>query len=195
MDGAQRGNVVRTYIGERKTRRDRPGRALEDGYPYTFDMITNFGVYKDLMRHRMNSQQRQLFTTSLGFYYAPELEKIGAVDKVKECVEKSHKLFEQMEKENPLLAQYAVLHGSYVRWTMAFNDREAMHLLELRSTPQGHPNYRQAAQKMHKLISERSKWHGAMMQFVDHNDYYWSRADSEAKQRVNEAKLDEKFKI
>jgi thymidylate synthase ThyX len=190
----QRKSIARTYLNNRQTRRDRPGRALEDGYPYTFDLITNFGVYKDLQRHRMNSQQRQLFTTKLGFYYAPELAEIKAMDKVRECVEKSDKLFGAMEKHNPLLAQYAVLHGSYVRWSIAFNDREAMHLLELRSTPQGHPNYRQAAQKMHKLIAERSKWRSEMMQFVDHNDYYWSRADSEAKQRVKEAGLDEKFK-
>jgi len=190
----KRESVAKTYLGNRQTRRDRPGRALEDGYPYTFDLITNFGVYKDLQRHRMNTQQRQLFTTKLGFYYTPELEQINALDKVKECVEKSDKLFDATEKENPLLAQYAVLHGSYIRWSIGFNDREAMHLLELRSTPQGHPNYRLAAQKMHKLITERSKWRGEMMQFVDHNDYYWSRADSEAKQRVNEAKLDEKFK-
>jgi thymidylate synthase ThyX len=190
----KRETIAKIYLGDRQTRRDRPGRALEDGYPYTFDLITNFGVYKDLQRHRMNTQQRQLFTTKLGFYYAPELEQIKALDKVRECVKRSGELFDAMEKENPLLAQYAVLHGSYIRWSVGFNDREAMHLLELRSTPQGHPNYRQAAQKMHKLICERSKWRGAMMQFVDHNDYYWSRADSEAKQRVNEAKLDEKFK-
>jgi thymidylate synthase ThyX len=194
MDETARHNIAHTYIGDRKSRRDRPGRALESGYPYTFDMITNFGVYKDLQRHRMNTQTRQLFSTKLGFYYAPELEKIqGAMDKVKACVDKADSLFDAMAKENPLLAQYAPLHGHYVRWSMAFNDREAMHMLELRSTPQGHPNYRLAAQQMHKLIAERNQWRADAMKFVDHNDYYWSRADSEAKQRVKEAKLDEKL--
>jgi thymidylate synthase ThyX len=194
LDAAAREKIVRTYSGARKTRRDRPHRALEDGYPYTFDMITNFGVYKDLQRHRMNTQQRQLFTTGLGFYMAPELQEIGVEDKINECLAKAEALYEVMAKENPVLAQYAVLHGHYIRWTMGFNDREAMHLLELRSTPQGHPNYRQAAQKMHQLITERSKWRGELMEFVDHNEYYWSRADSEAKQRVKESKLDEKLK-
>jgi thymidylate synthase ThyX len=194
MDGKARSNIAHTYIGERKTRRDRPGRALEDGYPYTFDMVTNFGVYKDLMRHRMNTQSRQLFTTKLGFDYSPELEAIGAMDQVKKAVEKADSLYDAMVAHNPLLAQYAALHGHYVRWSMAFNDREAMHMLELRSTPQGHPNYRLAAQEMHKLIESRNKKKNGLMKFVDHNDYYWSRADSEAKQRVKEAKLDEKFK-
>lgn len=193
FDQEKRDNIIKTYVGERKTRRDRPGRALEDGYPYTFDMITNFGVYKDLQRHRMNTQQRQLFTTKIGFFFPPEIEQINATDKFKACVEKADKLFDAMVAENPLLAQYAALHGHYIRWSMGFNDREAMHLLELRSTPQGHPNYRLAAQKMHKLITERSKWRAEMMNFVDYNEYYWSRADSEAKQRVKEAELDKKF--
>lgn len=193
LDDEGRKKIIQTYSGSRKTRRDRPWRALEDGYPYTFDMITNFGVYKDLQRHRMNTQQRQLFTTELGFYLAPELKEIGVEAKIKICVAKAQALYSVMAKENPILAQYAVLHGHYIRWTMGFNDREAMHLLELRSTPQGHPNYREAAQKMHNLIMERSKWRGELMQFVDHNDYYWSRADSEAKQRVKEAKLEKKL--
>ncbi len=193
MDEQGRHNIAHTYIGERQTRRDRPGRALENGYPYTFDMITNFGVYKDLQRHRMNTQSRQLFSTKLGFYFAPELEAINAMDKVKACVDRADALFDAMVKENPLLAQYAPLHGHYVRWSLGFNDREAMHMLELRSTPQGHPNYRLAAQKMHTLIAERNQWRADAMKFVDHNDYYWSRADSEARQRVKEARLDEKL--
>lgn len=194
MDAAERHRLVTAYIGRRETRRDRPGRALEDGYPYTFDLITNFGVYKDLQRHRMNTQQRQLFTTTLGFYCAPELSEIKAEGKVRECVERSGELYEAMVKENPLLAQYAVLHGHYVRWTMGFNDREAMHLTELRSTPQGHPNYRLIAQMMHRAIAERSPWRAEAMRFVDYGEYYWSRADSEAKQRVKEAELDRRFK-
>ncbi len=185
--------VVNTYVHDRANRRNRPGRALESGYPYYFDLVTNWGVYKDLMRHRMNSQQRQLFTTKLGFYMPEELVKAGFEEKVRACVEKSNQLFDAIHKIDPMLAQYAVLHGHYVRWSIAFNDREAMHLLELRSTPQGHPNYRQAAQAMHKLIAQRSKWRADMMKHVDHNDYYWSRADSEAKQRVKERELDEKY--
>lgn len=193
MDAAARQEVIDAYVGKRENRRDRPGRALETGYPYNFDLVTNWGVYKDLMRHRINSQQRQLFTTKIGFYMPEELVVAGFEEKAKACIEKSNALFEVMVKYDPIMAQYAVLHGHYVRWSMSLNDRAAMHLLELRSTPQGHPNYRLAAQAMHKLISERSPWRGAMMNFVDHNDYYWSRADSEARQRFKERELDEKF--
>jgi len=188
-----RQEIARTYLGERKTRRDRPGRALEEGYPYTFEMVTNWGVYKDLMRHRMNTQQRQLFTTELGFDMPEELKLAGFEEQAKQCVSKSRKLFKLIAAENPLLAQYAVLHGNFVRWTMGLNDRAAMHLIELRTTPQGHPQYRKVGQMMHQEIAKVSKWRAEAMKFVDYNDYYWSRADSEAKQRVKEAELDKKY--
>jgi hypothetical protein len=189
-----RQKIKDTYIGSRKTRRDRPGRALEAGYPFVFDNLINFGVYKDLQRHRMNTQSRQLFTTKLGFDFQPELDAIGAREQVMKCVALADKLYDAMVAVNPFLAQYAALHGHFIRWSIGMNDREAMHLIELRTTPQGHPNYRKAGQAMHKLISTRSKWRGELISFADHNDYYWSRADSEAKQRVKEAQLEIKQK-
>lgn len=189
----ERMEIVNAYVGKRETRRDRPGRGLETGYEYNFDLVTNWGVYKDLMRHRINSQQRQLFTTQIGFFMPEEIVSAGFKDRVEECARMAAELYEAISKKDKMLAQYSVLHGHYVRWSMSFNDREAMHLLELRSTPQGHPNYRTIAQKMHKLIKERSLWRSGIMKFVDHNDYYWSRADSEAKQRVKESQLDLKY--
>ena len=141
----------------------------------------------------MNTQQRQMFTTKIGFQMPQEIIQAGVEDKIKICIEKSDKLFDAMLKTAPLAAQYATLHGHYIRWSIAFNDREAMHMLELRSTPQGHPQYRLAAQEMHKLIAKRSQWRADMMKFVDYENYYWSRADSEAKQRVKEAELDKKY--
>lgn len=190
FDDSIKQKIWNTYLGNRDNRRNRPGRALENGYPYTFDLITNFGVYKDLERHRMNTQQRQMFTTKLGWDIPDEIKQIQAEEKWEACFKKSDELFDVMANESPLLAQYAVLHGHYVRWLLGINDRAIMHLLELRSTPQGHPQYRAASQEIHKLIMERDKRRGEAMSHVDYGDYYWSRADSEAKQRAKEAKLD-----
>src|SRR5258708_7870611 len=92
MSSDQRQNIIKTYVGNRQNRRNRPGRALENGYPYNFDCVINFGVYKDLQRHRMNTQQRQLFTTKIGFYIPEELVKVGVEDKIKACIEKSDAL-------------------------------------------------------------------------------------------------------
>lgn len=184
--------IRETYIGDRKTRRDRPGRALEAGYRYTYDLVTDFGTYKDLERHRMMTQSRQRFTPTLGFNMPEDLVRAGFEDKAKACVAKAVALYEALAPEFPEAASYATLHGSRVRWTMGINDRALMHMIELRTTPQGHPSYRRVCAMMHDAVSARSAWRGAAMKFADHGEYFWSRADSEAKQRVKEAALETK---
>lgn len=190
MTHDERREVVTTYVGERGQRRNRPGRALESGYPYTFDCLTDFGTYKDLMRHRMTTQMRQKFSPQHGFVMPPDLEKAGFADKALECHEKTVELYELLVEDFPEQASYAALHGSKVRWLMGMNDREAMHLIELRTTPQGHASYRKVGQLMHDAIRERSEWRGDMIEFADHNDYQWARGDAEARQRVKERALE-----
>lgn len=189
----QREKLVAAYVGERATRRDRPGRAFEAGYAYTFDLRTDFGTYKDLMRHRMNTQLRQKFSPLLGFIVPPDLEAAGFADRARECAARAAALYERLLPDLPAQAAYATLHGSEVRWVLAMNDREASHLIELRTTPQGHPSYRKVCQVMHRLIAERSPWRAAVIKFADHHDYFWSRADSEAKQRAKERALDNRL--
>jgi thymidylate synthase ThyX len=188
-------NLLDVAIGNRKTRRDRPGRGFEDGYPLTFDLATNWGVYKDLQRHRMNTQQRQLFTTKIGFDMPEHLKTAGLEERAAECVLRADTLFDAMEKHDPVLAQYAVLHGNFTRWMIGMNAREAFHLLELRTTPQGHAQYRLVAQMMHDEVMKKYPWLGTAMNFVDHNSYESARGDAEAHQRVKERKLDEKLGI
>jgi len=184
--------IRQTYLGDRKTRRDRPGRALEGGYPYTFDLVTDFGTYKDLERHRMMTQQRQVFTPTLGFNMPEDLVRAGYADKAKACVEKAVALYERLRVRFPEAASYATLHGSRVRWTLGINDRALMHMIELRTTPQGHPSYRRICAMMHDAVTARSAWRGAAMRFADHGTYESARGDSEARQRVKEAALEKK---
>ncbi len=188
-----RQEIIAAYLGDRKTRRDRPGRALESGYPYTFDLVADYGTYKDLQRHRMLTQSRQAFTPELGFRVPEDLVRAGFEARARECAEKSLALYRLLEKDLPSgIASYAVLHGAEVRWCIGINDRALMHMIELRTTPQGHPSYRRLCQQMHKAVAARSAWRGEAMKFADHGDYFWSRADSEAKQRVKEAALEAK---
>src|SRR5690606_28066968 len=138
----RRKGIVEAYVGDRVTRRDRPGRAFEAGYPYTFDMVTDFGTYKDLERHRMTTQLRQKFSPELGFAMPEDLIEAGYADRVQECHDLALALYRRMLPDLPEEASYATLHGSKVRWVIGFNDREAHHLIELRTTPQGHASYR-----------------------------------------------------
>ncbi len=193
LDKTVRDNVKSTYIGARETRRDRPGRALEAGYRYTFDLCADFGTYKDLMRHRMTTQLRQCFTPYLGMIVPVDLEDAGLKEKVLACHDKVLALYQKIESELGEVASYVVLHGHRVRWIMGMNDREAMHLLELRTTKQGHPQYRKLCQQMHAEIKKADPWRASIMNFVDQNSYDSARGDSEARQRVKEKMLEEKF--
>ena len=179
--------IVETYCQHkniRGNRRNKPGRALEFGYPITFDLIGDFGIYRDLQRHRMLTQQRQLLNPYLGYNIPKELIEMGFSQSVKNCVEKSEKLYQILRDAcGPEVAQYAVLNIFNIRWYMSMNYREAFHLMELRTIPQGHPSYRRLVQEMHDKLLEKDPFIVQLMEFVDHNDYFWSRAESESAQR------------
>lgn len=195
MAKENRARIIAAYIGERATRRDRPGRALEAGYPYTFDLTTDFGTYKDLERHRMCTQSRQKFSPLLGFTMPQDLALAGFTGKVNACVQRAAALYKRLLPDFTEQASYATLHGSLVRWCLGINDRALMHLVELRTQPAGHPSYRKVCQQMHKAVSARSAWRGAAMKFADHGDYFWTRADQEARQRIKEAALENKKQV
>ncbi len=181
-------DIRTTYVGARRTRRDKPGRALEYGYPLTFDLMGDFGIFRDMHRMRMMQQLREFFTTRYGFVDNADITEAGFGDALKRVYDISQNLFEDVVQDvGPEIAQNVVVFGAKQRFMMAMNDREAMHTLEIRTIPQGHPSYRTLAQGMHKAIkTQRPSWHADMMKFVDYNDYYWSRAESEARQRQKE---------
>ncbi|MDZ4216773.1 MAG: FAD-dependent thymidylate synthase, partial [Candidatus Gracilibacteria bacterium] len=190
----ERYEILESYVGDRKQRRHRPDRGLEAGYPITFDLVCDFGSYRDLQRHRMLTQQRQLITPRIGFDMPQDILKAGLGGKIDEAKQICESLYNSIREDlGAVVAQYPVLFGYHIRWTMGMNLRAAEHMIELRTTPQGHPNYRKVCQLMAKAILERYPWASEIMKFTDYNDYTWSRADSEARQRVKEKKLDEKY--
>lgn len=190
MDDGSKRRVINAYVGRRQTRRDRPGRALEAGYPYTFDLCTDFGTYKDLERHRMSTQLRQRFTPTIGFAMPADIVTAGFEGRVQACVDRAQLLYQRLTHELPEAASYATLHGSKVRWTLGMNDRALMHMIELRTQPAGHISYREICQAMHKLVAARSPWRAEAMRFADHDSYESARGDSEARQRVKEMALE-----
>jgi thymidylate synthase ThyX len=185
--------IIETYCQHknvRGNRRNKPGRALEFGYPIIFDLVGNFGIYRDLQRHRMLTQERQLLNPHLGYSIPEELREAGFSDQVEACVEKSKEICQLLHSVcGPEVAQYAVLFIFNIRWYMGMNYREAFHLMELRTIPQGHPSYRHLVQEMHRKLLKKDPSIASLMEFVDYNDYFWSRAESESAQRRKESQL------
>jgi thymidylate synthase ThyX len=163
--------VVRAYCGERSNRRHKPGRALERT-AYRFDILSDYGAFRDLQRHRLLTIEWQQLTPHHGFVRPPSVVDAGVMDRYDEAMERSATLYELLAPEFPVQASYAVALAYRIRYVMQMNAREAMHLIELRSGPQGHSSYRTVAQDMHHLIAEEAGHRAIaeMMRFVDHRD-------------------------
>ncbi|MBI4936196.1 MAG: FAD-dependent thymidylate synthase [Actinobacteria bacterium] len=147
--------LLKAYIGDRENRRHKPGRAFER-VDYRFDVLSDYGAFRDLQRHRMLTIEWQQLTPNHG-YVRPELvEDAGVADVFDDAMARSASLYDSLKDEFPQQAQYAVSMAYRMRYTMQFNAREAMHMLELRSSPQGHPSYRRVALEMHRLIAEQA---------------------------------------
>jgi len=158
--------IIETYVKHRQGRWHKVGKSLETIY-YTFEIMADFGAYKDLQRHRMLTLDRQLFTTEYGYEIPEDIKGAGKEKEYSETLDNAHKLYEKVKVKYPIEAQYIVGHGNLIRWKMKMNLREAFHLCELRSSPQGHPSYRQIAQEIYKLLNEVNPVVGQNMKFVN----------------------------
>jgi len=187
LSDEEKDRCYRACYGTRKTRRDRPERCIEWGYPHRFELVTEWAVYKDLMRHRMGTALIQPLVPCHGFEMPPECEPAGVGKMATDTVKAAEQLFRELPED---FREYAFLHGHKMRWVLGMNDRALMHMLELRTTPQGHPNYRRVSQKIHAKMADAFPKRAAEMCFVNHEPVFWSRADSEARQRDKEDVLE-----
>jgi len=165
----ERLEVIRAYVGDRTNRRHKPGRALERT-DYRFDVVSDYGAFRDLQRHRMATVEWQELTPRHGYTRPPSIDDAGFAGRFDEAMGLSQSLWEALSEQFPERAAYAVSLAYRVRYVMQFNAREAMHLIELRTSIQGHPSYRAVGQEMHRLIEQQAGHRAvaAMMTFVDH---------------------------
>jgi thymidylate synthase ThyX len=173
--------VVRAYSGSRTNRRHKPGRALERA-GYRFDIVSDYGAFRDLQRHRLLTIEWQDLTTRHGYTTPDAVDDAGAGERYHASMARSAGLHDALHEQfGPTQAAYAVALGYRVRYILQLNIREAMHLVELRSSPQGHPEYRRVAQEMHRLIAEGAGHHviAELMSFVDYGTYELERLESE----------------
>jgi hypothetical protein len=190
MTESERADVLRAYVGDRKNRRHKPGRAFERA-SYRFDVLCDYGAFRDLQRHRLLTIDWQALTPQHGFELPEDVEAAGASADWERVMNASADLHESLVTEGLGDAgQYAVAMAYRIRFFMDMNAREAMHLIELRSTPQGHPVYRRVAQRMHALIEERHPAIGAAMSFADHSSVALERLEAERRTEARRKALD-----
>ncbi|WP_411853378.1 FAD-dependent thymidylate synthase [Roseiflexus sp.] len=178
MCADERAGVIRAYAGRRESRFHRPGRAFEEAR-YTFDLLADIGAYRDLQRHRMLTQERQRFGVHHGYVVPPEIDAYGVGSPFRTALDQAGVCVAAIAADLPDESQYAVPFAYRVRWRVTLNLREAYHLCELRSAPQGHPGYRQIAQEMYRRIAAVHPVLAEGMRFVDMSDYALERLDAE----------------
>ena len=189
MSQDERRQILQEHFTMRRHRRDKPGRAFENVY-YTFDIIGNLGLYRDLHRHRILTQERQDFTTVHGYDTPPEIEEAGFKTEFDDCMNQAATLYESMNKDLPSEAQYVVPFAYKVRWYMKMNLREAVHMCELRTMPQGHPDYRFICQEMWRRIAEVHPTLAECGKFIDWKKYRLGRLQSEIRTEFKKSGLE-----
>ena len=177
----ERVELLRAYVGQRSNRRHKPGRAFERTQ-YRFDVLADYGAFRDLQRHRLLTLEWQPLSTEHGYTEPAAIEEAGALDDWRAVMDRSAALDASLHGRGlDRAAPYAVAMAYRVRFYMDMNAREAMHLIELRTAPQGHPSYRRVCQQMHKAIADVAG-HRAIadaMQFADHSTVELERLQAE----------------
>ena len=164
-------NAFRTYIGQRLNRRHKPGRAIENSM-YVWELVCDYGIFRDLQRHRMvNDLQWQELTPRYGYEVPEIIEEANLSHLFEKCFDLSYQLYSKMQAAGfEVEAQYATLLGHRMRWKISYNAREAFHLHELRTAPQGHPGYRKLVKKMHDKVADIHPLLAESMIFVNQDE-------------------------
>ncbi len=173
--------VLRAYVGTRANRRHKPGRAFERT-TYRFDVLSDYGAFRDLQRHRLLTMEWQPLGARHGYVEPDAIEAAGAHKDWTDVMEASAELHDSLHAAGlSAVAPYAVSMAYRIRYYMEMNAREAMHLIELRTAPQGHPAYRRICQAMHTLIAEQAghRLIADAMSYADHSEVELERLKAE----------------
>ena len=176
--------VLEQYLSGRTARWQKVGRAFENSY-LRFEIVMNIGAYRDLHRHRMMTQERQRFSCHHGYDVPPEIKEPGLLPQFTEALTSVRGLFAKLETEDPELAQYVVPLAYRMRFWEWQNFRQLFWEAELRTTSQGHPDYRFIEQEKYRLAKEKFPLIAEYM-LVDTKEYAFARRGTEEKIAVKE---------
>ncbi len=186
LPDSEKTRLIEETVALRNHRRHKPERGFEMPF-YTFDILGDYGMYRDLQRHRMLTQERQPLTTRFGYDTPYEIEDAGLGAEYHETMARSAEAFETIAKDFPYEAQYVVPMSYNIRWYVHINLRALIWLTEIRSTPQGHTGYRRIAQEMFRKVEAAQPLLAKYMKFIDLNEYSLGRLSAEQRQEDKQA--------
>ena len=184
-------DIFSDFVGDRTNRRHKPGRAMEQTF-YRFDVLCDYGIFRDLQRHRMMTLEWQRLSPAHGFVTPDSIVDIDAEGIWNAAMAKASDLYGTISDSVGMdVAQYAVPFANRVRFYMNMNAREAFHMLELRTQQGGHPDYRAVCQEMHRQIRDIAGHTriAEAMEYVDHHNYDLARLETERRASAKRAAL------
>ena len=171
-----------------RNRRHRPGRGFE-ALRYRFEIVSDYGAFRDLQRHRMLTVQWQALTPDLGAGVPDEVVAAGCGELYERRARALARRVRAAGRRRAAdAAPYALCLGYRIRYVLDLNAREAMHLIELRSGREGHPELPRRRARDARAIAERHPAVAAAMRHVDHrpsrgSSGSWPRCASDAARR------------
>lgn len=181
--------ILEAAAAPRENRRQKSPRGLEHA-TFTFEIVADFGVYRDLHRHRLLTQDRQLLTCDYGFYTPPEILGTPLEADYVKAMQKAKEAYDQIAESLPEEAQYVVPMAYNVRWYFHVNLRALQWICELRSSPAGHQTYRYVAQEMARQVSNAIPAFERFFKFVDYGGYEMGRLGQEQRKAARQQKYE-----
>lgn len=175
------GRILDAGCSVRENRRHKSPRALEHAF-FTFEIIADFGIFRDLQRHRMCTLERQLLTCDYGYDIPGEIAGTDLEADYCSAMNRAKEVYDTIATSLPEEAQYVVPMAYNIRWHLHINLRALQWLCELRSAPQGHPNYRYVAQSLAKEVCRVFPQFERFFKFVDYDGYELGRLGQEQRQ-------------
>ncbi len=189
MKAEERRKMIEEISSTRNNRRHKPDRSLEH-VNYTFEVLTNFGAFRELQRHRLLSLQRKLLSTNFGYEIPPTiLNENNLLSIYRSRMEEAKRLYNKLKDIDPFIAQYVVPFGYKYPVIFTSNLREIIYMTELRSTPQAHFDLREISWKIMDKVTEVNPSVRPFFRFVNREKEELGRLSAEVRKEVKKGSI------
>ena len=175
---AEERRALMQSVLESRGPRDAMPFALEGAQPFEFEILVDFGAYRDIGRHRKGIQQQQILTTAHGYLVPPLIEEAGLIDDFREVLDRTAELQQKVASTHPLAAGYVTPFAFLQRVRLIFDPRQICYFIELRSGPEGHFAYRDIAIAMYREVEKVSPLFASLIR-VQIGDAFLGRMEAE----------------
>ncbi|MBS4014443.1 MAG: FAD-dependent thymidylate synthase [Bacteroidetes bacterium] len=152
MDCKEKEKIIEKVLFRRKPMEPVP-REFENIF-YTFDILIDYGAFRDLQRHRVCTQINQQLTNEYGYLVAEPIKKYNLEKEFKKTMKRAEGAYQKIYQKFPNEAQYILPLAFRKRVLMTLNLRELFYLIPLRTSIMAHASYRLIVQKMYDQVKK-----------------------------------------